>query len=68
MVGPVGRWFPIWGSNAVEDRGFQCLDGWVGVRLEEAVINLVECISNGLGFVGQLDREGCFEVRDELWY
>lgn len=66
LVGTGDGGFPIGGGYSIEDRQVQCIDSWVGVGLEKAVVDLTEHIADGFGFIRQLHRERGLEVRDQL--
>ena len=53
---------PVVAGEAGLDDFAQAFDWLLGVGLEEAGVNLAEDVFDGLGFVGEFDGEGVFEL------
>ena len=62
----VGDWDPFGRSYAFKNSLVKRIYDRIGVRLEEAIIDLSENITYGLGFLGQSDRKERFKVGNQL--
>ena len=60
------RGSPLGAGEAGLDGVVEAVGDGLGVDLEEALVDLLQDVSDRLGLVGELDGEVCFKERDQL--